>query len=96
MTGPTNCPNCGAPIGMDDRCSYCGTMFLDVSHIPLDEPFYLRVRTSGRRQLLVTSRVVCVGVSIEDIAVDTVPRIAMEFMPTKEPYFEAEELKTER
>ena len=96
MTGPTNCPNCGAPIGMDDRCSYCGTMFLDVSHIPLDEPFYLRVRTSGLRQFLVTSRVICVSVSIEDIAVDTVPRIAMEFMPTREPYFEAEEMRTER
>lgn len=74
--GPTNCPNCGAPIGMDDRCSYCGTMFLDVSHIPLDEPFYLRVRCwSG----VITSKVVCKSLQVE-MAIDTVPTICMEFM----------------
>ena len=21
-----NCPNCGAPIGYQDKCDYCGTM----------------------------------------------------------------------
>ena len=77
MTGPTNCPNCGAPIGMDDRCSYCGTIFLDVSHIPLDEPFYLRVRTWRG---VITSKVVCRSLQVED-AIDAVPTICMEFMP---------------
>lgn len=82
MTGPTNCPNCGAPIGMDDRCSYCGTMFLDVSHIPLDEPFYLRVRASrGPWRGVITSKVVCRSLQVEDVAIDTVPTICMEFMP---------------
>lgn len=76
MTGPTNCPNCGAPIGMDDRCSYCGTMFLDVSHIPLNEPFYLRVRGGFG---VITSKVVCRSLQVE-MAIDTATTICMEFM----------------
>ena len=97
LTRPTNCPNCGAPIGMDGRCPYCGTMFLDFSFIPMDEPFYLRVRVNfrGAWQGLITSRVICTSLTMEDIAIDTVPRICMEFMPIDEPIVKrTEEMKT--
>lgn len=94
MTGPTNCPNCGAPIGMDDRCSYCGTMFLDVSHIPLDEPFYLRIRTGlPHWRGLTACKVFCKTLTVEE-AVDTAPTICMEFVPLGAII--VEELKTER
>lgn len=27
MSRELNCPNCGAPLGMNDVCEYCGTNF---------------------------------------------------------------------
>lgn len=26
MSVPTNCPNCGAPLGRSSKCGYCGTV----------------------------------------------------------------------
>ena len=37
-----NCPNCGAPINPDNnKCSYCGTSYFDLSSIDVDtgKPF---------------------------------------------------------
>lgn len=81
MTRPLNCPNCAAPI-TGDRCEYCGTLFLDFSCIPIDEPFYLRIRESRlTSSKLITSRVVCTYLALDDVSIDTVPLIRMEFMP---------------
>lgn len=40
----TNCINCGAPISVKDiECSYCKTPYLDISYIPLNKPFTLKI-----------------------------------------------------
>ena len=42
-----NCPNCGAVIEVDkNKCPYCGTSYFDFANIPLNEPFYLRIKTN--------------------------------------------------
>lgn len=46
-----NCPNCGAPIEYDrDKCSYCGTVYYDLSEINFDNdcpaPIFFRIRTN--------------------------------------------------
>ena len=44
-----NCPNCGAPIDLEkNKCEYCGTSYFDLSCIPLNEPFFLRVNIGTR------------------------------------------------
>ena len=46
MVKSTNCPNCGAPI-KTDKCSYCGTEFIDFACISADEPFFMKIRHGG-------------------------------------------------
>lgn len=41
-----NCPNCGAPLGVLDRCEYCGTYFVDCT-MDADKPFYIKIRHGG-------------------------------------------------
>lgn len=77
---PLNCPNCAAPI-IGDRCEYCGTLFLDFSYIPLDEPFYLRVRTNRPRASLITTKVWCKYMGLGEISIDTAAEIEMVFTP---------------
>lgn len=36
-----NCPNCGAPI-VDDKCSYCGAVFLDICDVSSGSLVYLK------------------------------------------------------
>lgn len=45
-----NCPNCAAPLQPTEiKCSYCGTSYIDMSCIDLDnhEPFYLKLNYHG-------------------------------------------------
>ena len=46
MTSQLNCPNCGAPLGLSDRCEYCGTTFIDCT-MDTEKPFYIKVRHNG-------------------------------------------------
>lgn len=49
MKKTTNCPNCGAVINPEkDKCEYCGTSYYDLSCIPINEPFYLRLNVGTR------------------------------------------------
>ena len=49
MAKNKNCPNCGAVINPDkDKCEYCGTSYYDLSCIPFNEPFYLRLNIGTR------------------------------------------------
>ena len=46
MSNQLNCPNCGAPLGLSDRCEYCGTTFIDCT-MDTEKPFYIKVRHNG-------------------------------------------------
>ena len=46
MAQELNCPNCGAPLGLSDRCEYCGTTFIDCT-MDTEKPFYIKVRHNG-------------------------------------------------
>lgn len=41
-----NCPNCGAPIE-SEKCSFCGTRFIDFAAINGNEPFFLKIKKDG-------------------------------------------------
>ena len=47
MAQELNCPNCGAPLGLSDRCEYCGTWFADFT-IDRDKPFYIKIRVGDK------------------------------------------------
>ena len=45
-----NCPNCAAPLSAEEiKCPYCGTSYIDMSCIDLEnhEPFYLKINMHG-------------------------------------------------
>ena len=64
-----NCPNCGAVIDKNNyKCSYCGTLYYDLSTIPLNEPFYLKIRLNDGR--IVTKRVICANAEISTPSMD--------------------------
>ena len=45
-----NCPNCAAPLQIEEiKCPYCGTSYIDMSCIDLEnhEPFYLKINMHG-------------------------------------------------
>ena len=46
MSRELNCPNCGAPLGMNDVCEYCGTRFVDFT-MDTEKPFYIKIRHDG-------------------------------------------------
>lgn len=53
-----NCPNCGAPLELGRyNCTYCGTLYLDLSMINFDnqEPFFLTIKKDG---YLLTQKVI--------------------------------------
>ena len=44
-----NCPNCGAVF--DERnikCQYCGTLYYDLSTMPVGEPFFLTIKDGDK------------------------------------------------
>ena len=43
----TNCLNCGAPIDTD-KCPYCGTRFVDIADLKINEPIWLTFEYSGK------------------------------------------------
>ena len=52
-----NCPNCGAPLELVEyKCSYCGTLYLDLTMIDFDNktPFFLTIKQNG---MLITQKV---------------------------------------
>ena len=49
-----NCPNCGAVF--DERnikCQYCGTLYYDLSTMPVGEPFFLTIKDGDK---IITAR----------------------------------------
>ena len=65
----TNCPNCGAVIVPGEfKCSYCGTVYYDMSNIPLQEPILLTIKVPMRRgHQIITQKVFCRGATIDRI-----------------------------
>lgn len=61
-----NCPNCGAPIDLEkSKCEYCGTCYFDISSIPINEPFYLRLNIgTEEKPVIVCQKVISTGVTI--------------------------------
>lgn len=41
--GKHNCPNCGHCI-TGEKCTYCGTIFVDMACISMDEPFFMKIK----------------------------------------------------
>ena len=79
MNMTRNCPNCGAPIGLDDKCGYCGTLFIDISNIPLDKVFYMKLRLGSLYQnRVIVGKVICNNISYET-SIDEVPSFNLEF-----------------
>lgn len=62
-----NCPNCGAPYDNEPtKCAYCGTSYFDLSCIPLNEPFYLKLNVGTKEKpQIVTQKVYTTGASIK-------------------------------
>ena len=44
--GSKNCPNCGAPIE-NEKCPYCGTLFIDFAAMDADKPFFMKIKHNG-------------------------------------------------
>ena len=63
-----NCPNCGAPFELNEyKCSYCGTLYLDLSMINFDDrtPIFLSIKRNG---YLITQKVLPQTVDFEAIS----------------------------
>lgn len=61
-----NCPNCGSAIEIGEiRCPYCKTAYVDLSYIPLNEPFILRINigTAEKPQIII-QKVITTGATI--------------------------------
>ena len=67
MAKGKNCPNCGTVIEVEnDKCAYCGTSYFDLSCIPINEPFYLKINLGTKdKPKIVTQKVVTTGVTID-------------------------------
>ena len=66
-----NCPNCGGPLEIGRyNCSYCGTLYLDLSMIDFDnqQPFFLTIKKNG---YLLTQKVIPQAATFESTS-DTV------------------------
>lgn len=94
MSKEHNCPNCGAVLDKDKyKCSYCGTLYYDLSTIPIDgTPFYLKLRTNDGK--IYTNKVMCVNteISVSPISVDVYRDYKFRFQRLYEPHEETVEL----
>lgn len=58
-----NCPNCGAPI-VDDRCAYCGSVFLDICGVEPGTLVYLKFHPRQDKVAYIRARVTSLGFDI--------------------------------
>ena len=67
MSKTRNCPNCGAVIDVDNnKCAYCGTSYYDLSVIPFNEPFFLRLNIGTQdKPYIILQKVYLSNASIE-------------------------------
>lgn len=76
-----NCPNCGATLDNENvKCPYCGTLYYDLSTIPMNQPFFLSLNV-GREEdpKIITSMAVCNSASIQT-SVDSYPEAELNFI----------------
>ena len=61
-----NCPNCGAAINPEkNKCEYCGTSYFDLSCIPLNELFFLKINVGTREKpRIITQKVYTEGCTL--------------------------------
>lgn len=62
MNDSKNCPNCGAPID-SEKCSFCGTRFIDFAAMNADEPFFLKIKKDG---MVFVAKVMMNSASVEN------------------------------
>ncbi len=75
-----NCPNCGAPYGLGDKCQYCGTYLLDISTIPINEVFFLKLNVGTREKpKVIIQKVYSTGANLT-ISSDSYPEISIDFI----------------
>ena len=49
--GPTNCPNCGAPLN-GVQCGFCGTYMYNVADLSAEKPTFIRLNLDGNWVML--------------------------------------------
>jgi hypothetical protein len=75
-----NCPNCGAPYGLGDKCQYCGTYLLDISTIPINEVFFLKLNVGTKENPQVITQKVYSTNAKFTITYDTYTEISIDFI----------------
>lgn len=75
-----NCPNCGAPIDIErHKCAYCGTSYYDLSCIPFNEPFFLKINLGKKdNPKIITTQAIMTNCELTQ-AINQIPEIALEF-----------------
>lgn len=79
----TNCPNCGASIVPDQiKCPFCGTRYIDIESLGLDEPTYLRLKmrdymTGKKREYIVYASMY--NAEITQTYTDELPEMELKF-----------------
>ena len=80
MRDKHNCPNCGAAVVFEDyKCPYCGTPYYDLSCMPTDRPFFMRIVPSPFGKGSILARVVLQNVTLH-AEVDALPEINFELV----------------
>lgn len=76
-----NCPNCGAPIDIEQhKCAYCGTSYYDLSYLPFNEPFFLKLNVGAAdNPRIITTKAIMTNVDLTQ-SIDQAPEIALTFV----------------
>lgn len=63
----TNCPNCGAAVDISEiKCPYCGTPYFNMSQIPFQKPFVLKINVGTEENpIIILQKVILTNMAIE-------------------------------
>lgn len=80
MRDKHNCPNCGAAVVFEDnKCPYCGTPYYDLSCMPADRPFFMRIDMSPFGNGSILAKVMLRNATLR-AEMDALPEIDLELV----------------